>query len=254
MTHSLPETIELTVRIAASPETVFRFFSDPKRYRLWMGEQSTMQPGRYGKLTVSFGPGPTAIGKIIEWAEPERIVFDWSHEGSAEKPSRVTVLLEEQDGGTLVTLRHEGISDAMQREGTASGWKYYLSTLANKVLGEQLSEAAPAAVATYLSVWSMTDSKQRLATLATCVTADVRFRDQYGAIDGREALSDYIGGAQRMLGPAILKADGPLDRVHCFLRQDWVVQGPDGKGLFRGQNFYELNEQAHFRLIVGFWL
>ncbi len=255
MTLTSPQAIELSVQIAASRETVFRFFSDPTRYKLWMGDQSTMSPGPSGKLTVSFGPGPTAVGKIVEWREPEKIVFDWSHEGdSATVPSRVTITLRETAEGTLVKLQHAGIVEQAQREGTASGWRYYLSTLTSTVLAEQLSIAAPKMIEKYLSAWSQTDSSQRATTLAASVSDDVRFRDQYGSIDGRENLGNYIGGVQKMMGPALIQPDGPLDRVHNFFRQNWMVQGPDGKTLFRGQNIYEFDANARLKLVLGFWL
>ncbi len=249
-----PQSIELSVRIAASRESVFRFFSDPQRYKLWMGEQSTIHPGPSGKLTVSFGPGSTAIGMVVEWHEPEKIVFDWSHEGdNTTVPSRVTVTLREMDGGTLVTLLHEGIIEQTQREGTASGWRYYLSTLTNTVLAEQLSTAAPKTIEAYLSAWFQTDPAQRGATLSTSVAADVRFRDRYGSIDGRENLSNYIGGVQKMMGAALIQPDGSLDRVHNFFRQSWLVQGPDKSPLARGQNIYEFDENSLLRLVLGFW-
>lgn len=253
MTSPTAQTIELSVRIAAPREKVFRFFSDPARYKLWMGEQSSMTPGSTGRLTVSFGPGPTAIGKIVEWREPEKIAFDWSHEGGAEPASRVTITLRESDEGTLVMLRHEGIVEHTQREGTASGWRYYLSALTNLVLAEKLSNAAPLMIETYLSAWAQTDAAQRGSILATSVANEVRFCDRYGSIDGRDGLNNYIGGVQKMMGPAQIQPDGPLDRVHNYFRQSWQVQGPDKTTLFRGQNFYEFDANARLSLIVGFW-
>ena len=249
-----PQVVELSIRIAASRETVFRFFSDPQRYKLWMGDQSTMNPGPLGVLTVSFGPGPTAVGKMIEWQEPKKIVFLWSHQGDdATAPSRVTITLNEIEDGTLVTLRHEGIIEPVKREGTAAGWRHYLSALTNAVLAEHLSTAAPKTIATYLSAWSQIDPTQRSASLAACVSDDVRFRDRYGSMDGREPLAHYIGGVQKMMGPARIQADGPLDRVHNFFRQNWLVAGPNNAVQFRGQNIYEFDAQARLKLILGFW-
>lgn len=247
------QTIELSVRIAAPPETVFLFFRDPQRFTLWMGEQSTMTPGPKGRLTVSYGPGPTAIGRIVEWVEPQRIVFEWSHEGCDAKPSRVTVTFRELAGSTEVTLRHEGIVETALREGTASGWRYYLSALTSVVLAERLSEAAPKAIATYLAAWSQADADRRLAELIKCITPDIRFRDRYGSIDGCEALNQYIGGVQKMMGTARLAAEGPPDRVHSFFRQNWVVQADGPVGTLRGQNIYEFADDCRIKLVIGFW-
>lgn len=249
--HAL-QSIELSIRISAPRELVFRFFSDPKRYKLWMGEQSTISPGPAGKLTVRFGPGPTAIGTMIEWCEPERIVFDWSHEGRPGG-SRVTITFKEEGSATNVTLQHEGIAEQHEREGTASGWRHYLSALGSAALGELLDSIAPGVIETYLSSWSEVDPMRRLKGLSTTVADDVVFRDKFGAIDGCQKLADYIGGVQKMMGPARILPDGSLDRVQAFYRQGWRIDGPGNNPLVRGENLYEFDADCRLRLIVGFW-
>ena len=89
--------------------------------------------------------------------------------------------------------------------------------------------------------------------MAASVAADVRFRDRYGSIDGCENLGDYIGGVQRMMGAATIQPDGPLDRVHSFFRQGWLVPAPDKAAAFMGQNIYEFDVNGRLKLILGFW-
>ena len=54
--------LEVSVHIAAEPETVFAYFTDPARYVQWMGNYATSSrhPG-----------GPTACGCATEWRPPD---------------------------------------------------------------------------------------------------------------------------------------------------------------------------------------
>ncbi len=251
------ETIELSVSIAARPSTVFRFFSDPDRYRKWMGAESTIDPRLHGTLTVKFGAGPTACGRIVEMVTDERIVFTWGHEGAATKlssgASRVTITLRPTAQGTLVTLRHEGITSDAERAGTTSGWRYYLSALAAASVGERIGDTAEKVVDRYIAAWAETDAVNRASLLTRCIATELRFRDGYGCIDGRDNLNAYIGGAQMMLRGARLERTGPVARTHDFLRHDWRITGPDGSIMGAGENLYELDTDNLIRTAVGFW-
>ena len=43
MTETETRTVEQTVRIAARPETVWRFWTDPERMRQWWGTSSNLE-------------------------------------------------------------------------------------------------------------------------------------------------------------------------------------------------------------------
>ena len=40
------DVLEVSVHIAAQPETVFPYFTDPVRYVQWMGSEATLDPSR----------------------------------------------------------------------------------------------------------------------------------------------------------------------------------------------------------------
>jgi uncharacterized protein YndB with AHSA1/START domain len=48
--------------IAARPETVFRYFTDPVRFARWMGRGSMLDPRPGGRLRVGYPTGQVAGG------------------------------------------------------------------------------------------------------------------------------------------------------------------------------------------------
>jgi uncharacterized protein YndB with AHSA1/START domain len=130
--------VEVTVYIAAQPETVFPYFTDPARYVQWMGNQATLEPVPGGSYRVSMQDGVEAIGEFVEVDPPRRLVFTWgwTHDHAvAPGTTRVVVTLEEENGGTRVVLRHHDLPDEEQRSHHRKGWELYLHRLSVLVSG-----------------------------------------------------------------------------------------------------------------------
>lgn len=133
-----PGALEVTVHIAAQPETVFTYFTDPARYIQWMGSEATLEPVPGGAYRVSMRDGVEASGEFVEVDPPHRLVFTWgwTHDHAvAPGTTRVVVTLEAHDGGTRVVLRHDGLPDEQQRDHHRGGWEMYLDRLAVRVTG-----------------------------------------------------------------------------------------------------------------------
>jgi uncharacterized protein YndB with AHSA1/START domain len=133
-----PGVLEVTVHIAARPETVFPYFTDPVRYVRWMGGHAALDPAPGGIYQVGMRDGVQAAGEFVEVEPPRRLVFTWgwTHEHAvAPGSTRVVVTFEEEDGGTLVVLRHYGLPTAEQYAHHRSGWSLYLDRLALRVAG-----------------------------------------------------------------------------------------------------------------------
>jgi uncharacterized protein YndB with AHSA1/START domain len=133
-----PSVLEVSVHIAATPETVFPYFTDPARYAQWMGNDATLDPVPGGTYRVSMRDGVEAAGEFIEVDPPHRLVFTWgwTHDHAvAAGTTRVVVTLEEEDGGTRVLLRHHDLPDAEQLGHHRKGWELYLARLAILVPG-----------------------------------------------------------------------------------------------------------------------
>lgn len=124
------ETIEQTVHIEASPETVWTFWTDPARICQWMGIEAELVPETGGLFRVVLAEGPVMLGEFVELDPPRRLVFTFGWEGGgpggpmAPGSSRVEVTLEPDGSNTVLTLRHE--LPSTHAADHAKGWAYFV--------------------------------------------------------------------------------------------------------------------------------
>src|SRR3954469_24037444 len=90
--------VEHELRVAARPETVFAYFTDPARMVQWMGAEATLDPRPGGVCRIVFqpsqaaaellaaveqgtGPGPSdprvMMGRFVEVDPYNRIALTW---------------------------------------------------------------------------------------------------------------------------------------------------------------------------------
>ena len=122
--------VEKEVRIAARPETVFEFFTDPVKMIRWKGVDAMLDPRPGGTYRVNVTGKEVALGEYVEIVPHSRIVLTWGWEGRAIAPgsTRVEITLTPDGDGTLLRLRHSGlVSEAAQQH--AEGWDHYLARL-----------------------------------------------------------------------------------------------------------------------------
>jgi uncharacterized protein YndB with AHSA1/START domain len=63
------------------------------------------------------------VGGVYRALVPgSRLVFSWAWHSTPERESRVTVMLEPDGDGTLLTLHHEQLFDQAARDGHKRGW------------------------------------------------------------------------------------------------------------------------------------
>ena len=137
MTDRDTRTVEKTVRIGAPPEIVWRYWTDPTRVAEWWGPATDLDPRPGGAYVVEMGGGPVMRGEYVELVPYERIVFTFGWDpmpGGPDVPpgsTQVEVLLTENDGDTVLTLRHTGLpaAHADEHEG---GWAHFLPILAER--------------------------------------------------------------------------------------------------------------------------
>ena len=160
-----PETsaLEYELRVAARPETVFAFFTDPRKMVQWMGAQATLDPRPGGICRIAFRPlegkigdfrallgaaeepdrGPGEIGGVMmgEFVEvdPHRhivLTWGWEQEMLAVPPQSTEVEISfDRDGeATIVRLTHRRlphVAVAFHR----AGWAHFLPRLASAAAG-----------------------------------------------------------------------------------------------------------------------
>lgn len=125
--------VEVEVRIDASPETVFDFFTDPDKMVQWMGRSHELDPHPGGVFRCDINGRDIASGSYLEVDRPRRVVFTWGWESeeSVTRPgtSTVEVSLDEAGDGTLVRLVHRDLGNEEARAQHRHGWEHYAERL-----------------------------------------------------------------------------------------------------------------------------
>jgi uncharacterized protein YndB with AHSA1/START domain len=126
--------VEQTLRIAARPETVWRYWTDAERMVDWWGA-ADLDPRPGGACVVEMGGGPVMRGEYVELVPHERIVFTFGWDPTEGAPSvppgstRVEVTLTPDGDDTILALRHTGLP-AAHRDEHGAGWAHFLPLLA----------------------------------------------------------------------------------------------------------------------------
>jgi uncharacterized protein YndB with AHSA1/START domain len=127
------DAVEVDVRIGASPETVFEFFTDPDKMIQWMGRGAELDPRPGGGFRCDIKDDAIASGEYVAVEPPRRVVFTfgWNSEDSVTKAgsSTVEVLLEPDGDGTHLRLIHHDLPTEELAEKHGQGWRHYLDRL-----------------------------------------------------------------------------------------------------------------------------
>jgi uncharacterized protein YndB with AHSA1/START domain len=125
-------SLTLKRRLKASPAKVFAAWTDPEKVKRWMGpgevkalrvESDPRTGGRYHwVMQAPDGEEHDVSGVYREVVADRKLVFTWAWKTMPERQSLVTVLLEPDGDGTLLTLTHEQFFDEEARDRHQSGW------------------------------------------------------------------------------------------------------------------------------------
>ena len=75
------DVLEVEVRIAARPETIFPFFTDPAKMVQWKGISADLEPRPGGIYRVNVTGHHISRGQYVEVVPFSRVVFTWGWEG-----------------------------------------------------------------------------------------------------------------------------------------------------------------------------
>jgi uncharacterized protein (TIGR03086 family) len=120
-----------TAILPVTPDEAFALITEPERLRRWQTVSAVVDLRAGGDYRWTVTPGHVAAGTFREVEPGRRIVFGWGWEGNDDlKPdaSTVTLTVEPADGGSRVTLVHEGLTDD-QAVAHAEGWNHYFERL-----------------------------------------------------------------------------------------------------------------------------
>ena len=120
-------------RLNAPPAKVYAAWIDPQKIIRWFG-RSDAKPDSFradidarigGRFRVNFSTDNEyyEVGGVYREVVPnERLVFSWAWHSTPERESLVTVSLQPDGHGTLLTLSHEQLFDQAARDGHERGW------------------------------------------------------------------------------------------------------------------------------------
>ena len=129
--------VELSIWIAARPETVFAFLTEPEKLVQWIGLAAELEPRPDGLFRVDMNRRTIVRGQYVTVEPPRRVVFTWGHEDGTLLPagsSTVAIVLTPERGGTRVLLRHSGLPESEQ-QAHRLGWRHYLARLKTRAEG-----------------------------------------------------------------------------------------------------------------------
>ena len=137
MASSTETTVERTIAIDASPETVWQFLVDPEKTTTWWGLTASFDARPGGKYRIEVIPGHTASGEFVELDEPRRLVYTWGWEageaGANPVPpgsSTIEIELVPEGAGTVLHFAHRDLPGSDAADSHAKGWDHYLERLA----------------------------------------------------------------------------------------------------------------------------
>jgi uncharacterized protein YndB with AHSA1/START domain len=136
----LPQgSIVAYAHVAASPERVFQALASKEILqwwvrpgvfdtREWSGEVRT--GGRWRASGMAGGQPYAIEGEFLEVDAPRKLMHTWHPVGAPAAATTVTYLVEPVDGGTRVTLRHDGFPSEQASANTRVGWETSFARLA----------------------------------------------------------------------------------------------------------------------------
>lgn len=145
-THIKPESdrvLNIARTFNAPRELVFRMWTEAEHFAQWcapakftiVDNRNDVRRGGvwWSEMRAPDGETCIASGVYREIVEPERLVFTYAHEmpdGSRGPETLVTVLLEEENGETRLTLNQSIFESVENRIAHVMGWSECLDRLA----------------------------------------------------------------------------------------------------------------------------
>ncbi len=132
------DVLEISRILDAPPARVFDAWLDREQWQAWIGPEGVRcevplhEPrigGRY-RVIMHLSDGRvipvSGVFRVID--PPQRLSFTWGWEGDAHQ-TLVTVSLRDLGDRTELTLRHDGLPTAEDRDGHGKGWNSALNKL-----------------------------------------------------------------------------------------------------------------------------
>jgi Uncharacterized conserved protein len=254
MSNELIHQLDRTIVINAKQSTVFRYFTDSKRFADWWGEGSRIEGRKGGALQIIYPNGVKVSGQVLEISPPDKIVFTYGYESGKPIPpgsSRVTIQLKEHPEGTELKLIHE-FSDASVRDAHVQGWRYQLALFSNIAAKDQHSNAQEL-VDAYFELWNTKESEVRIERMNKLFDPAIRFQDRYSCTSGMEDLKPHLAAVHQFMPGLTIARTGDVQQCQGTAISRWITTKADGTESAKGLNVFHLTPDGKISHVIGFW-
>ena len=252
-------TVELSVHIEASPDTVWGILSTPERYSAWMGGQVTFETRAGSPYRAVFAQYHTVLaGEVLEFDDRRRrFVLTWGIESGPQAEtmpagsSRVEFHVADGQGGAQVELRHSGfLSERTAREHD-DGWRFHLGRLALSANRTDLAAGLARTLPAWWTAWNEPDETARLQALRASCSPDIEFLDQWAAVRGIGRLSLHIANCHRFMPGWRIEPSGDVRICRGEALVGWRSLG-QGESPQEGFNHVRADYDGTLRRVAGF--
>jgi uncharacterized protein (TIGR03086 family) len=241
-----PMPVEKSVVVPLGPDETFALLTEPARLRRWQTVTARIDLRAGGDYRWTIVPGHTAAGTVREVEPGRRVVLGWGWEDAEDLPpgvSTVTITVEPTDGGTLVRLVHDGLTDE-QAAGHAAGWDHYFERLAQAAATgdagpdewagapdpmDRLSAAEASLAVCQRVLHGLSDSDATLPTPCAKFTVTDLIEHLLGSIQSIGTMAG-LASASPAAGPAEVRVADASQRT----LEAWRRRGVDGSVPSRG--------------------
>ena len=246
--------LERSLHIIAPRSTVYAFFTDSQRFAAWWGAGSRIDAKPGGAVGIVYPNGIEAGGEVLEVNDQERITFSFGYASGNPVPqgsTRVEVLVEDQDGGTRLSLGHF-FDDEASRDAHQSGWAHQLAILAN-VAAEEAHSDAEERLDQFFELWSESDPALMESKAQQLLSPDLVYHDRYACAADRAAFTAHALAAQRFFPGARVQRQGTVRQCQGQALVDWQVVNEDGQAIATGTNSVCFAGDGKITHVTSFW-
>lgn len=130
VTDSPAGVVRLVGEVAADPDTVYRYFTDPALLTRWWAEEAKTDPRSDGDYQLSWpSQGTRLLGTYIVVDAGKRLAFTWAFAHEATAPATVDIKFLPSDAGTELVIEHSHRDDPDERQGYIDGWRFFIERL-----------------------------------------------------------------------------------------------------------------------------
>ena len=138
--------LQLTRELAASPDTLFDYFTNPEHLSNWFAPTDDMRT-EVRKLDLEIGgsyeiaminretaQAHVVVGEYLEIDRPNKLVYSWQWQTESDNEiSQVTVTFKPNGDKTLLEITHEQFATQESRDKHGQGWNGCLNRLETAV-------------------------------------------------------------------------------------------------------------------------